>query len=220
LTRWRISLSKTMNIARSPTCITTSCVAISLTGWQHRTKNRNIGKLREAVHMFTERGFFSTRRSAATTLRLRPSHMKSPTPNANGRPNKNGEKSLEPHTQTDDTPQSRSILEGQLRESYGRVVYSHITHEKCADILLSKLSGIRFWPILLSALTTAGFIGGVFGAGKIAAVLGLCISTGLLALNAYTKNYDLGELAQKHSRRQTICGPSGRRICRFLWTSA
>jgi hypothetical protein len=34
---------------------------------------------------------------------------------------------LEQHSQTDDTPQARSILEGQLRESYGRVVYARIT---------------------------------------------------------------------------------------------
>jgi hypothetical protein len=107
---------------------------------------------------------------------------------------------LAQHSQTDDTPQSRSILEGQLREAYGRVVYSHKTHEKCADILLCSLSRIRIWQITLSAVTTAGFIGAVFGAGKIGAVLGLIVSTVLLALNSYTKNYDLGELAQKHKQ--------------------
>lgn len=31
-----------------------------------------------------------------------------------------------------------NILEGQLRECYGRVVYTHKTHEKCADILQKK----------------------------------------------------------------------------------
>ncbi len=97
-------------------------------------------------------------------------------------------------------PQSRSILEGQLRECYGRVVYSHKTHEKCADILLSRLSRIKILQIVLSAITTAGFIGAVFGAGEIGAVLGLIVSTVLLALNSYTKNYDLGELAQKHKQ--------------------
>jgi len=105
---------------------------------------------------------------------------------------------LEPHSQTDDTPQSRRILEGQLRESYGRVVYSHKTHEKCADLLLEKQGSIRLWQIVLSAITTAGFIGAAFGAGKVGAILGLIVSTILLALNSYTKNYDLGELAQKH----------------------
>ena len=107
---------------------------------------------------------------------------------------------MDQHSQTDDTPKSRNILEGQLRECYGRVVYSHKTHEKCADILLTKLGTIRLWQILLSAITTAGFIGTVFGAGKCSAVGGLIVSTALLALNAYTKNYDLGELAQKHKQ--------------------
>jgi hypothetical protein len=105
---------------------------------------------------------------------------------------------LEQHSQTDDTPQSRSILEGQLRECYGRVVYSHKTHEKCADILLSQLARIKLTQIILSAITTAGFIGTLFGAGTITAALGISVSTLLLVLNAYTKNYDLGELAQKH----------------------
>ena len=85
-----------------------------------------------------------------------------------------------------------------MRECYGRVVYSHKTHEKCADILLSRLSTIKLWQIVLSSITTAGFIAAMFGAGAIGAVIGVVISTTLLVLNAYTKNYDLGELAQKH----------------------
>ena len=105
---------------------------------------------------------------------------------------------MEPHSQTNDTPDSRAILEGQLRECFGRVVYTHKTHEKCADILLKRLSKVKLSQIILSAVTTAGFIGAAFGAGQIGALLGVLVSTALLALNAYTKNYDLGELAQKH----------------------
>jgi len=105
---------------------------------------------------------------------------------------------LEPHSQTNDTSDSRAILEGQLRECFGRVVYSHKTHEKCADLLLTRLSKIKLWQIILSAITTGGFVASVFGAGKIGALVGVLVSTMLLALNAYTKNYDLGELSQKH----------------------
>jgi len=107
---------------------------------------------------------------------------------------------LEQHSQTDDTNESRRILEGQLRECYGRVVYSHKTHEKCADILLSRLSNIKLWQIILSTITTAGFISMVFGAGRVGAAIGVIVSTALLVLNAYTKDYDLGELAQKHKQ--------------------
>ena len=107
---------------------------------------------------------------------------------------------MEPHSQTNDSPESKRVLEGQLRESFGRVVYTHKTHEKCADILLDRLSTIKLWQIILSAITTGGFISAFFGAGNIGAAIGVMVSTSLLVLNAYTKNYDLGELAQKHKQ--------------------
>lgn len=107
---------------------------------------------------------------------------------------------MEQHSQTSDSPESRRILEGQLRESYGRVVYSHKAQEKCADILLTKLARVKFWQIVLSAITTGGFVAAVFDKSKTAVVLGTIFSTCLLALNSYTKDYDLGELAQKHKQ--------------------
>ncbi len=85
-----------------------------------------------------------------------------------------------------------------MRECYGRVVYSHKTHEKCADIVLARMARIKLWQIILSSITTAGFVAAILEAGPIGAVIGMCVSTTLLVLNAYTKNYDLGELAQKH----------------------
>jgi len=124
--------------------------------------------------------------------------MRQPTPKGSIRLKRNGGRFLETHSQTEGSLGSRSVLTGQLRECFGRVVYSHKTHEKCADILLSRLSRIKLWQIILSALTTGGFIAAVFGAGQVGAVAGILVSTTLLVLNAYTKNYDLGELAQKH----------------------
>ncbi|WP_205865191.1 SLATT domain-containing protein [Escherichia coli] len=107
---------------------------------------------------------------------------------------------MDQHFQTKDTPESRRVLEGQIRECYGRVVYSHKTHEKCSDILLSRLSSIKFLQIILSALTTGGFLATFFGAGEVGTGVGIVVSTLLLILNAYTKDYDLGELAQKHKQ--------------------
>jgi hypothetical protein len=66
--------------------------------------------------------------------------------------------------------------------------------------LLGRFSAIKLSQIILSAVTTAGFVAAVFGAGEIGAVLGVIVSTSLLALNAYTKNYDIGQLAQKHKQ--------------------
>ena len=91
-----------------------------------------------------------------------------------------------------------SVLEGQLRECYGRVVYSHKTHEKCADILLERQGKIKLAQIVISAIVTGGIVLTFFEEGKVGAAINTVLSAGLLALNAYTKDYDLGEIAQKH----------------------
>ena len=123
---------------------------------------------------------------------------------------------MEPHSQTDDTPQSRGILEGQLRECFGRVVYSHKTHEKCADILLSQLNKIRILQILLSAATTGGLVVGIVGKSEAGTMASLVISTTLLVLNAYTKDNDDGALAQKHRKTGTDLWLIRERFCSLL----
>jgi hypothetical protein len=106
---------------------------------------------------------------------------------------------MELHSQTNDTSGSRGILEAQLRESYGRVVYSHKTHEKCADILLANGTRLRLVQIGLSAVSTGGALSAVASqSSKAGAIIATAVSTVLLAVNTYTKNFDHGELAQKH----------------------
>jgi hypothetical protein len=66
--------------------------------------------------------------------------------------------------------------------------------------LLSRLSRIKFFQLLLASLTTGGFLFTIFDSTKILAVLGALVSTALLVLNFYTKDYDLGAVAQKHKQ--------------------
>lgn len=92
-----------------------------------------------------------------------------------------------------------NILEGQLRECYGRVVYSHKTHEKCADMLLDWQGKIKWAQIAISALITAGTVKTFLGTEcALVPAVSAILSTTLLILNAYTKDYDLGKIAQKH----------------------
>jgi hypothetical protein len=96
---------------------------------------------------------------------------------------------------------SSDVLEGQLRECFGRVVYAHKTHEKCADLAQRRLAHIKLWQIALSAITTGGLIAIVMGpadASRLAAGIAALVSSALLALNAYTKEHDLGKVAQQH----------------------
>ena len=120
--------------------------------------------------------------------------------NKSGQLNINGEESSEPHSQVNDSLGSRQVLEGQLRECFGRVVYSHKTHEKQADIFVKWLSRIKLWQIILSAVIAGNFIFRFFGLGEIGLIIGTILSMALLILTLYTKENKLAELAQKHKQ--------------------
>lgn len=91
-------------------------------------------------------------------------------------------------------------LESQIREAYGRVVYTFTCHNKIVQRMLSKNEKIKILQIVLSALTTGGFIVTIIADEKIASILGALVSISLLILNAYTKNFDLVETAQSHQK--------------------
>lgn len=93
------------------------------------------------------------------------------------------------------------ILEGQLRECFARVVYTHKTQEICADLLLKRHAMIKVWQVVLSALVTGGILTTFLEDWRVVATfVSAALSTMLLALNAYVKDHDLGALAQKHRR--------------------
>jgi hypothetical protein len=91
------------------------------------------------------------------------------------------------------------VLENQIREIYGRVVWTHKTQEKCADLIWKRHMRIKVAQIILSALTTTGILIAVFGENQIVGIFSAIFSALLFGLNTYTKDYDLGEISQKHS---------------------
>ena len=87
------------------------------------------------------------------------------------------------------------ILESQIRECFGRVVWSHKTHEKCADIYAERQKQLKVSEIVLSALTTTSLLSSVFGDQKIGTIVGAFLSTVVLCLTIYTKDFDLGKIS-------------------------
>jgi len=96
--------------------------------------------------------------------------------------------------------EQEKILESQIREIYGRVVYTHKTHEKCADILKARSDYIKYAEIFLSAATTTSILVVVFGEGKAFQFLAALFSTILLALTLYSKDFNLLAIAEKHKQ--------------------
>lgn len=92
------------------------------------------------------------------------------------------------------------VIETQVRECYGRVVYTHKAHEKNSDLCLDSLKKTKFLQMLLSALVTGGSLGIFFSDGStILTVITASIATLQFFLNAYIKEYSLSESAERHS---------------------
>lgn len=102
---------------------------------------------------------------------------------------------MEAPTQSNDDP---SKLVAQLREAFGRVVYSHKTHEKCADSYESSARSVKYGQIVLAALTTGSAVTAILADSQASLILTALLSTFQIALNLYTKNVDPGALAERH----------------------
>ncbi|MFZ4525269.1 MAG: SLATT domain-containing protein [Chlorobium sp.] len=94
--------------------------------------------------------------------------------------------------------EQKKLIESQIREIYGRVVYTHKTHEKCADVLKERSDYMKFAEIFLSAATTTSVLVVLFGDGKLFQLLAALFSTLLLALTLYSKDFNLLAIAEKH----------------------
>lgn len=92
-----------------------------------------------------------------------------------------------------------ATLEGQLREMYGRVAYTHKTHEKMADRYVARYKCIKTAEIVFSAASSGSLLVAVFGDSSTATIIGAVLSTVLLGLTLYFKEASLGENAQKHT---------------------
>lgn len=89
-------------------------------------------------------------------------------------------------------------LEGQVRECFARVVYSHKTHEKQADICAGVLRRFKLAQIVLAAITTSGTLAILFTNDFTLKLITAFVSLLTLFVSGYMKGFDPGATAQKH----------------------
>ncbi|OIQ97610.1 hypothetical protein GALL_203690 [mine drainage metagenome] len=106
---------------------------------------------------------------------------------------------MEPHSPASNPLPAGETLEGQLREMYGRVAYTHKTHEKMADANTARHKTIKAVEIGVTALATGSLLLAILGDSKAATVIGAIFSTASLAITLYFKEATLGEQSQKHT---------------------
>lgn len=96
--------------------------------------------------------------------------------------------------------EGETLLESQIREIYGRVVYTHKTHEKCADVLKERSDCFKGTEIILSVVTTTTILIVLFGEGKLYNLIAALCSTALLGITLYSKDFNLLAIAEKHKQ--------------------
>lgn len=89
-------------------------------------------------------------------------------------------------------------LEAQIRECFGRVIYTHKTHSKMADRAAARLKHLKLGQIWLSSLTASGAITIVFTDRLLIKIITALVSFATVMLTAYMKGFDPGAAAQKH----------------------
>jgi hypothetical protein len=94
---------------------------------------------------------------------------------------------------------STEVLLAQIRELYGRVAYTHKTHEKMADILNNRFHFVKNIQQIINAVITGGIAVTIFGKSETAAIVSGIATLFQLFFNSYTKEFNLGELVQKHT---------------------
>jgi hypothetical protein len=97
--------------------------------------------------------------------------------------------------------QNTSHKEGlrvQLKEAYGRVLYTYTTHLKQLGRMTRNYKYIKYAQIILSAISTGGFLGTIISSKAIATWIGGGSSIILFALNLYFKNFNFAEEIAQH----------------------
>lgn len=86
----------------------------------------------------------------------------------------------------------------QIQEQYGKLLYTYTCHLKKASALKKECNRFKWAQIILSAISTGGFIATVVTDQAKLAWIGGIVSTMLLVINGYLKDKDFAAEQKEH----------------------
>ena len=107
---------------------------------------------------------------------------------------------MESEAKTEQSSQHKAALMVQIREAYGRVVYTYTAHNKLHNRITANTTRIKLVQILLAAISTGGFLGSAISNEAIATWIGGICATLLLAVNLYFKDFNSSEQIAQHRK--------------------
>ncbi len=97
-----------------------------------------------------------------------------------------------------ETKEQIKLLDSQIKNMYGNLLWTHKTHEKDADIYRLWSNILKICQIFLSAASSTSIAVALLGDNKIAGYITAIISFLLVILNSYMKGSNLESLSEKH----------------------
>lgn len=91
-------------------------------------------------------------------------------------------------------------LESQVKEQYGKLVYSYTCHWEEVSILRWRNNFLKWSEIILTAISATGIISFFIFDSKWLAAIGAVFSTLSLAITLFTKEYNVDEKIISHQK--------------------
>lgn len=91
-------------------------------------------------------------------------------------------------------------LESQIKEQYGKLVYSYTCHWEDVAILRSRNNLLKWNEIILTAISATGIVSFFIFDSKWLAAIGAVFSTLSLAITLFTKEYNVDEKIISHQK--------------------
>lgn len=85
----------------------------------------------------------------------------------------------------------------QVREAYGRLLYSYTCYIKMAENIKQRQNCLLLWQIILSAITTGGLLAAVIVNKEWVTIVSCLMSTISTGITLYLRNYNLNDLIRQ-----------------------
>lgn len=95
---------------------------------------------------------------------------------------------------------SAERLRGQIKEAYGKLLYTYQTQQEAATLKRDLSNRLSIAQIVLTAISTCGVVGILFGQAEFGAVIASLFAAVSLGINLYVRGAKLPEEAEAHAR--------------------
>lgn len=92
-----------------------------------------------------------------------------------------------------------SLLKKQIEDAAGNVQYTFIAHWSIVNRLESQYKGIKITQIILTAISTGGFLASIIVGALGLSWIGGLASAIVLGLNLYTLNFNYSQMIREHT---------------------